>query len=122
MKQLSSLRPGLEFFGFDAVSDSLRDRLVDLMVFYYSHLEAIESEYPQRVQRISNVDMRERLRESIEAAFATLGLPVDSEFAERLNAYTTQSKSHASSHEYSLEEFGLDAELIRSRFEGPTRS
>ncbi len=115
--QLSSLRPGLEALGFTKYDDGFRDALLEQMVFYYHHLGAAEQRHPERIARIDNVAMRERLQSSVTDAFAQLGLEVSDSLKAELERRSEASRKHRSSHEYSLEEFGLNAELIRSRFE-----
>lgn len=118
--QLSSLRPGLDFFGFQTLPEALKNRFVDMMAFYYRHLERIERQHPDRVARISTDDMKRNLRACVEQAFSTVGLPVSEALRQHLDANTTPSSEHQSTHAYSLEEFGLSCDLIRSRFRSQT--
>lgn len=114
--QLSALRPGMQAMGFASIPDSYRDELLELTIYYYRHMLELEQQQPARVQRISNRDMRERLAESVRDAFAALGLPVSASLDAELERRAQASRRHSSSHEYTLEEFGLSEELIRSRF------
>ena len=115
--QLSSLRPGLDALGFKEYDTGFRDALVEQMVFYYRHLAAAEQRHPDRVARIENRSMRQHLEGSIQGALAQLGLSVSGSLQAELARRSAESREHRSSHEYSLEEFGLDEELIRSKFE-----
>ena len=115
--QLSSLRPGLDALGFTQYDKAFRDALFEQMAFYYAHLADAEKNRPDSIARIDNRAMRERLEASVQDAFAQLGLDVSESLQAELARRSEASRKHRSSHEYSLEEFGLDEELIRSRFE-----
>ncbi|MEM1175132.1 MAG: sulfotransferase [Pseudomonadota bacterium] len=114
--QLSSLRPGLAALGFTQYDDTFRDALIEQMLFYYQHLSAAEARQPQRIARIDTVAMREQLDRSVSDAFDQLGLEVSASLKAELERRSDASRNHRSSHQYTLQEFGLDEELIRSRF------
>ena len=115
--QLSSLRPGLDALGFTRFDDGFRDALLEQMVFYYAHLAAAEKKHPDSVARIDNLAMREALQDSVQGAFTQLGLDVSDSLQAELARRSEAARRHRSGHQYSLEEFGLDGELIRSRFD-----
>ena len=52
---------------------------------------------------------------AIRQLYADLGLSVRDEYAKFLEAQGKRERSHRSGHEYSLDEFGLDADEIRTR-------
>ena len=63
------------------------------------------------------VDYRELVaepRRTIERVYAQLGLSLSPEFAAVLEAEQRRARSHETSNRYSLEEFGLRADAIRS--------
>ncbi len=115
--QLSSLEPGLRLLGFDGVTSSLRDRLVDLLEFYYEHLNNVRERYPGRVAAITNDELRGDLADSVARVYSETNLDITAEFSENHEAASTASRSFRSRHRYSLEDYGLDAAEIRSRFE-----
>ncbi len=115
--QLSSLEPGLRLLGFDGVTTALRDRLVDLLEFYYEHLNQVRERFPGRVAAISNDELRGDLANSIARVYSETKLEIDVAFSEKLEAASSASRSFQSNHRYSLEDYGLDAAEIRSRFE-----
>jgi hypothetical protein len=114
--QLSSLRPGLEAVGYKQVTDSLRDRLVDLTLFYFLHAGDVEDRHPDRVTSIMNDDLRKHLGSAVRDAFERLGIELSPALDESLSRYADVSRSSKSRHRYTLEEFGLNEELIRSQF------
>ena len=115
--QLSSLEPSLRLLGFDGVTTALRDDLVDLLEFYYEHLNDVRSRYPGRVAAIENDELRNDLANSIARVYAETGLDIDAAFAEKLKTASTASRSFKSKHRYTLEDYGLNAADIRNRFE-----
>lgn len=115
--QLSSLEPSLRLFGFRGVTTALRDSLVDLLEFYYEHLNDVQSRYPERMASINNDELREDLANGIARVYSEIGLDIDDAFAERLKSASTASRGFRSKHRYTLEDYGLDAAEIRSRFE-----
>jgi len=114
--QLSSLRPALKVVGYRNVTESFRDALTDLTCYYFLHSADVEERRPGRVTTITNDDLRQRLDVAVEAAYARLGLAVSPELRQILDEYTDVSRASRSTHRYSLDEFGFDEELIRSRF------
>lgn len=115
--QLSSLRPGLKFCGFTSMEPELRDDLVDLLHFYYRNLADVAGHHPQRMAIIHNRDMHHRLSATLLEALRQVGLPADRAFADRLEQAAVQSRRFRSAHHYSLEEFGLEPESVRQRFD-----
>ena len=115
--QLSSLRPGLAACGFAEVPPAFRDALLDLLVFYYEHLADVAGRHPDRIAFISNDDLKHELEASITRAYSKVSLDMSPQFAGVLRHASQASRRHRSSHRYSLDEFDLSEELIRSRFE-----
>ena len=115
--QLSSLRPGLAACGFAEVPPAFRDALLDLLVFYYEHLADVAGRHPDRIAFISNDDLKHELEASVTQAYSKISLDMSPQFAGVLRQASQASRRHRSSHRYSLDEFDLSEELIRSRFE-----
>ncbi len=115
--QLSSLKPGLAVCGFARMPPDFRDALVDLLAFYYEHLADVADRHPDRIAFIPNDDLKHRLEASVTHALETLSLDLSPQFAGVLKRASEASREHRSSHRYSLDEFDLSEELIRSRFQ-----
>ncbi len=63
------------------------------------------------------VDYRELVAQpdlSVKAIYQELGLAVSPQYERVLAEEASRARSHSSSHRYSLEEFGLNAEMIRT--------
>ncbi len=114
--QLSSVEPTLRLTGFDGVPVAVRERFVDLLVFYYQHLAAFKKRYPDRVVELSNADLHQGLAESVKAAYRHLDLPVGAGFESALLAADRQSRVFRSPHRYRLSDYGLSKSSIRARF------
>ena len=52
---------------------------------------------------------------TVKAIYRKFNLNMDDTFAEKLKRESARSRKHKSSHQYSLEKFGLSEELIRDR-------
>ena len=115
--QLSSLQPALKLCGFRRFNDSLRDELLSLLLHYYEHLAAVAESHPDRVAMLYNDDLRDELADTVLNALATVGLEASEQFRESLHRASAASRQHSSSHQYTLEEFDLDKQLIASSFE-----
>lgn len=114
--QLSALRGGLDACGFSAMPDALRDQLVDLLHFYYANLYRSLRRYPERFVVVDNSALHHDLANTVITALQRLGLPVADDFRAHLEEASEQSTGFRSSHRYSLQEFGLGEETIRTRF------
>jgi len=114
--QLSSLKPGLAATGFGGVPDVLRDRLMDLLRFYYLHLFDLARRDPDRVAIVANADLKDHLAETVIAALTRLDRPPGAEFRLRLEALARESRQFKSGHRYTLAEFGLDGAAIERAF------
>jgi len=82
----------------------------------YRHpLEVLERN-PQVPRAI--VDYRDAVADpaaTIEAIYRELGIPITPGYRERLLTEGKRARAHVSEHDYSLAEFGLEADEIRSR-------
>ncbi|MEE4639000.1 MAG: sulfotransferase [Wenzhouxiangella sp.] len=114
--QLSSIEPALRLAGFDGVPVAVRDRLIELLVFYYGHLTTVGESRPEQWVQVSNHDLHQRLAETVRAGYARLGLPIQPPFEQALSTADRQSRSFRSGHRYSPADYGLTSEGIRRRF------
>ncbi len=115
--QLSSLEPGLRAVGFPAMPEDLRDRLTDLLRFYYLHQAEVAQRHPQRVALLDNHALRDRLAESVADAFEQVGLEMTPQFAASLDKASRASRGFSSGHRYSLADYGLDEASLKKIFE-----
>jgi omega-hydroxy-beta-dihydromenaquinone-9 sulfotransferase len=114
--QLSSIQPGLAAVGFRRVPAELGARLVDLLAFYYLHLETLARAHPRQVVIIENDELRDNLESVVVAAFDRLGLDMTAQFSTALAEAGRRSRGFASGHAYTLEQYGLSEQMIERRF------
>ncbi len=114
--QLSALRPGFRASGFAALPGGFQDNMLALLEHYYLNLAACARRHSGRLAFIDNSELRHRLEPSVRRAYEELGLEPSSALLERLADPTPDTTTKASTHSYTLEEFGLDEAGIRSRF------
>ncbi|WP_462328408.1 sulfotransferase [Thiohalocapsa halophila] len=115
--QLSSIRPGLSFFGVPSTSAPLRERFIEQLAFYYRNLHTLaESQAPARTVTKTLPQLKADLAGAVRDAYARLGIPLRADFAATLDAAAATARSYRSGHRYDLAELGLDAAMIARRF------
>jgi hypothetical protein len=115
--QLSSIAPGLAFFGVPPDSIVIRDRLLDQLAFYYSNLDSLTRSQPaDRCVTIHLPELKSGLAMTLTAAYRRLGLPLDDKFSRVLDREAITAHGYRSQHSYTLEQFGLDPARIAARF------
>ena len=91
-------------------------RILAGMSFHnYRHPLAVLERHPETRRAI--VDYRELVAEPkrvVEEVYAQLGFPVSSGYAATLEREQKRARRHETGHRYSLEEFGLESDAIRS--------
>jgi len=90
--------------------------LVEQSFHSYTHPFAVLARHPDTPQAI--VDYAELVahpKSTVEDVYARLGLPVSAELSAVLAAEESRARAHKSAHRYSLEEFGLTSDSIRTR-------
>ena len=91
-------------------------RILAGMSFHnYKHPLAVLEKHPETRRAI--VDYRELVAEPkrvVEEVYAQLGLPMSPGYAAALEQEQKRARRHETGHRYSLEEFGLEGDAIRS--------
>jgi len=114
--QLSSLRPALSLCGYREIPERLRDDLLRLLEYYFMNLKRSAAGHPRRIAFIENTALRDALAVSVRRALDELGLPVSADLDRRLEETAAATATKVSKHRYTLGEFGLTENVIRSRF------
>jgi hypothetical protein len=115
--QLSSIGPGLAFFGVPADSPVVRERMIDQLAFYYRNLTTAFDRLPaNRAVWIPMTRMKAGIAATLTAVYEQLELPMAQSFAATLAAEDQHTRAYRSGHRYHLEQFGLDAADIYRRF------
>ena len=90
--------------------------LADQSYHSYRHPLEVLARHPETPRAV--IDYRDLVADpaaTIEQVYRQLGFPMAPEYRELLLAEGKRAREHASGHAYSLEEFGLDADEIRTR-------
>ena len=113
---LKLVRGGWKHRGFDPARQAECLRILAEQSFHtYRHPLEVLARHPET--RSAIVDYRELVADpaaTLESVHAALELPLDPAFLERLRETGRREQTHRSGHAYSLAEFGLDADAIRS--------
>jgi omega-hydroxy-beta-dihydromenaquinone-9 sulfotransferase len=115
--QLSSLKSGMKLFGVDPYGEVLRNRMLEVFLFYYNNLMSILSAVPPNRHVFLRIEaLKSDLANTISRTYQQLAIPLDLNFIRHLHLEDTKVKSYVSKHVYSLEQFGLDEATLRKRF------
>ena len=80
----------------------------------YTHpLDTLEAHAETAGAVVDYRDLTSDPAATIERVYADLGLPISGEFREALSGEGKRERVHKTTHSYSLEEFGLEGDLIR---------
>ncbi len=82
----------------------------------YRHPFRVLADHPETARAI--IDYRSLVADpavTIARTYDALGLEVSEAFGEKLQALVKRERQHRSAHSYSLEQFGLEPDAIRSR-------
>jgi hypothetical protein len=114
--QLSSVAPARLLSGYADPDTEFRNRMIDLLQHYYLHLADTLERHPDRCVLLHNHALRNTLTSTVCDALTSVGRHPSPSFIERLEAESAKSREFVSQHRYTLQEFGLDVDLITSRF------
>lgn len=115
---LSSLRPGAEFLGYEMSEPRIRDAFLEMLVYFSEHaLEVLGQEPEDRYAFVPMPTLKADARGFVlEEVYRRFGWEADAGFRASLEEDGARGASYTSRHRYSLEEFGLEAGEIRTRF------
>lgn len=115
--QLSSIGPGLAFFGVEPDSAPIRERFVDQLCFYYDNLLRLaDTNACDRTVTLTLPQIKADLAGSLRHAYQRLGLQLGDDFAGTLARAAAPARTYRSGHRYDLGQFGLDEHQIEQRF------
>jgi hypothetical protein len=116
--QLSSLREAMIACGNDPDGDWFRERMVELLSFYYRNLiQAMSLAKTDTRQSVLKMRaLRGDLESVVKSVYHQLGLTVCPAFESVLKREAEQSSRFRSKHKYSVQQFGYDEKTILQRF------
>ena len=114
---LKLMRGGWKALGWDeAKQQKTLQILVDQSFHTYMHpIEALDAHPEIRGAVVDYRDLTADPAATIEGVYRDLELPMTDAFREELSKQGKRARDHKTDHEYSLEEFGLEADVIRER-------
>jgi len=114
---LKLMRGGWKRLGWDEARQQRCLAILAEQSFHtYRHPLEVLARHPETPHAL--VDYRDAVAEpaaTIEGVYEQLGIPMTAAYREVLLGEGKRERQHTSRHEYSLEEFGLEADAIRSR-------
>ncbi len=114
---LSSIRTGAELFGYDVAEPRIRDRFVGMLEFFARHALSVLEDAPKDQHAFVPLkEMRKDVKGLVLDVYERFNWETGPAFKEQLTDDSQRGKEYKSRHFYSLEEFGLAKEEIRSRF------
>jgi len=117
--QLSALREGARIFGYRIDAPRVRDRFLEMLEGYARHaLETLEPLDEARRAFVPLGHLHRDLEGEVVAFYRRFGWEPGPAFRGRLTEAGRRSRAYASTHAYSLEAFGLEAETLDRRFAG----
>ena len=116
---LKLMRGSWKSLGWDEEKQAKTLRILADQSFdtYLHPLEALEAHPEVRRAVVDYRDLTADPAETIEGIYRDLQLPLSDEFRAELAKQGKRARDHKPSHEYSLEEFGLEADGIRDRLQ-----
>lgn len=116
--QLSSLRAAMIACGNDPDGDWFRERMVELLSFYYRNLIKVMSraKADARQSVLKMQALRGDLESVIKTVYDRLGLTVSPQFESVLKHEAEHASGFRSKHKYSVQQFGYDEKTILQRF------
>ncbi|MBT8337622.1 MAG: sulfotransferase, partial [Gemmatimonadetes bacterium] len=92
------------------------DVLIDQSWYNYRHpLEVLEAHPDVRSTILEYDDLTTNPADAIEAVYRELDLPMSEAFRKKLSEQSPREKKHKTRFKYSLEEFGIESDSIRSQ-------
>jgi hypothetical protein len=110
---LSSMREGTRVFYGDKHLDVLQDRFLDILKHYYRHSIITLSYWPEQRQTFVTLgELEKALRETVAGIYARFGYDLSESFADALETEHHRALAYRSTHQYSLDQFGLDPNRV----------
>lgn len=114
--QLSSVKDGLEMFGYEISDPRIRDRFIRLLSMYYRQVDSCYRQLPaQRFKLVEFENLTQNCKGVVTQIYSSFELQMSSEYQQSLNREAENAKSYRSRHHYSLDDFGLTEQDVISR-------
>ena len=115
--QLSAIRSGVRLFDSDPDDVIFPPRITRSLRYCYENLlEHLPALPPSRRAFVEMAALQAQPEITVRSLYATLGLDLSPQFAERLTEAADAARGYRSRHRYALADFGLDELTVRREF------
>jgi hypothetical protein len=115
--QISAMEEGWRLFANPFDTEIFRDRWLDLMEYYYSHLaHVLSSKNEQGYLLFDMHELQEGIKSCVQSIYERLQIPLSYTYASILDQEAEAAASYRSRHRYDLGYYGLTAETVHSRY------
>jgi hypothetical protein len=115
--QLSSLEDGARFYGWSVADPPYRDRIVQMLRDYATHLLTVLPSLPESRHEFTVLArLSHDVPGSVQRIYRRFGWTASPAFLEALAEEGERSRRHSSGHRYSLSDYGLDEGSVGSAF------
>ncbi|ETR72859.1 MAG: hypothetical protein OMM_07293, partial [Candidatus Magnetoglobus multicellularis str. Araruama] len=103
---VSSMMTGVELFDNDPKAYEFRDQLMNMLVYFYTHLHEILPGLPSdRHDFVTMEYLKENVQQTVEDLYHRFGFDISPAFHDYLTKETHQAQKYKSQHRYSLDQF-----------------
>jgi uncharacterized membrane protein YdjX (TVP38/TMEM64 family) len=115
--QISAMEEGWRLFANPFDPELFRDRWLDLMEYYYSHLaHVLSSKNEQGYLLFDMHELQAGIKSCVQSIYERLQIPLSYTYASILDQEAEAAASYRSRHRYDLGYYGLTAETVHSRY------
>ncbi|MGM0538914.1 MAG: VTT domain-containing protein [Thermodesulfobacteriota bacterium] len=115
--QISAMEEGWRLFANPFAPELFRDRWLDLMEYYYSHLAQVLSTKNEKDYLLFDMhELQAGIKTCVQSIYDRFHIPLSHTYATILGQEAEAADSYRSTHHYDLEEYGLTAEIVHSRY------
>ena len=118
--QLSSIHLGLQIFGYSAKDPRIVKKFVTLLKHYEDGIKEHEENLGSRMLPLDFKAIADKPEKAVEALYEHFHLPKRNNLdAARLSNLLAETKAYRSRHSYSLRDFGLEVQDLKSPLTSP---
>ena len=115
--QISAMEEGWRLFDNPFTPELFRDRWLDLMEYYYAHLASVLSTKNEQKYLLFDMhDLQTGIKNCVQGIYEHFHIPLSHTYATILDQEAETAVSYRSRHHYDLEKYGLNAEIVNSRY------
>ncbi|MFP4350196.1 MAG: sulfotransferase [Desulfococcaceae bacterium] len=114
---LSAMTEGARTFDNSLQDDTYHTQLLDMLRYYYRHLMSVlDRMETHRAVFIPMDTLKTDGIGTVEAIYHRFGLHISPEYRHHLETLTRRARSFQSRHDYSLDQFSLDPDILYEEF------